>query len=178
MRNFEVLKRSGDRWVLAAVFDDPAVAIADAKALIERSRGPISVEVLAVENRKTEFVEWVVYRETKVVEVTPPGQPADGEAPPESASSVKDTASEPAHNSDDASVSPRRRRIKRAPKDKPAAAPKRSYGMLVVLGLALGGIAALAAHQLMQPQSPWIFDTPEAQKHHVLRNPWTGETSR
>ena len=74
MRNFEVLKRGGegDRWVLAAVFDDPAVAIADAKALVERSHGPMSVEVLAVENRKTEFVEWVVYRETKVVEVAPP----------------------------------------------------------------------------------------------------------
>lgn len=178
MRNFEVLKRNGDRWVLAAVFDDPAVAISDAKALIERSRGPMSVEVLAVENRKTEFVEWVVYRDTKVVEVAPLEQPADGEAPPETVGTEKDTAGEPIHDAGDAAASPRRRRIKRAPKDKPVAAPKRSYGMLVALGLALGGIAALAAHQLLRPQSPWIFDTPEAQKHHALRNPWTGETSR
>jgi hypothetical protein len=37
--------------------------------------------------------------------------------------------------------------------------------------------AALMGYGLIKPKQPWVFDTPDAQKPHLLRSPFAGDFS-
>lgn len=37
--------------------------------------------------------------------------------------------------------------------------------------------SAVIGYGLFRPQQPWVFDTPDAQKPHLLRDPFTGQFS-
>jgi hypothetical protein len=50
-------------------------------------------------------------------------------------------------------------------------------GARILVILVLIACAALMGYGLMKPKQPWVFDTPDAQKPHVLRSPFTGELS-
>src|SRR5579885_3011036 len=61
MTHFEVHRFADDRWVLDAVFDDRTAAIDDARTMLARARSHMAVRVLKVEERRSGFVEWVIY---------------------------------------------------------------------------------------------------------------------
>ena len=84
------------------------------------------------------------------------------------------------------------RKVSRAPTDRPLAAGTRSQttnkrrakpqspsgrcALILVLLLVIAS-SAVVGYGLLRPQQPWVFDTPDAQKPHLLRNPFTGEFS-
>ncbi len=72
---------------------------------------------------------------------------------------------------DRASVRPRR---KRAINTQPLSTRMR---IILLAGLLLA-CAALFAFAERSQDGAWVFDTPDAQKPHLLRNPWTGDYSR
>jgi hypothetical protein len=181
MRTFEVLRRSDNRWLLAGVFDDAAHAIADAKSLMTRARTPEAVRVMAVEQREMSFVEWVIFQETTDDEPIDDPLPTaraewkpPEEAPPEPPETLPASLPE-------LPPPPRPRRAKttrpRPPSPRHGSALTR-VAVVALIVIALGGFYALLARRGPTPQQVWIFDTPEAQKPHALRNPWTGEISR
>jgi hypothetical protein len=55
-------------------------------------------------------------------------------------------------------------------------APSGTCARILVVVLVIA-CAALIGYGLLRPQTPWIFNTPDAQKSHLLRNPFTGEFS-
>jgi len=64
MLTFEIRKYVGGRWLLDSVFDDKAVAVAEAKALMERNTSLPGVRVVAVaEEEAGSFREWTVFRQ-------------------------------------------------------------------------------------------------------------------
>ena len=64
MLTFEIRKYVGGRWLLDSVFDDKTVAVAEAKALMERNSSLPGVRVVAVaEEDAGSFREWTVYRQ-------------------------------------------------------------------------------------------------------------------
>jgi hypothetical protein len=54
--------------------------------------------------------------------------------------------------------------------------PSARRALILVLLLVIA-CSALVGYGLLRPQQPWVFDTPDAQKPHLLRNPFTGEFS-
>jgi hypothetical protein len=84
------------------------------------------------------------------------------------------------------------RKVSRAPADRPLAAGTRSQttnkrrakpqspsgrrALILVLLLVIA-CSAVVGYGLLRPQQPWVFDTPDAQKPHLLRNPFTGQFS-
>jgi hypothetical protein len=84
------------------------------------------------------------------------------------------------------------RKVSRAPADRPLFAGTRSQTInkrraesqspssrraLILVLLLVIACSALVGYGLLRPQQPWVFDTPDAQKPHLLRNPFTGEFS-
>ncbi|HUH85696.1 MAG TPA: hypothetical protein VLX85_13890 [Stellaceae bacterium] len=64
MLTFEIRKYVGGRWLLDSVFDDKAVAVAEAKQLMERNTSLPGVRVVAVaEEAAGSFREWTVFRQ-------------------------------------------------------------------------------------------------------------------
>ncbi len=177
MRSFEVLQRTGDRWLLAGVFDDAAAAVADAKSLVKRSHVQIEVRVIAVENRASGFIEWTVHQESTFTEGVVVDEPERQQVAP-AAVPREPAAAEPETHSPSTTrrvQAPRglRRRVTKRPPQRPLL-PARYAAALLVIAI-VGGVVAVA---MRQPPSAWVFDTPEAQKPHALRNSWTGEISR
>lgn len=177
MRSFEVLQRTGDRWLLAGVFDDAAAAVADAKSLVERSNVQIAVRVIAVEHRASGFTEWTIHEESTFTEGVVMDEPEKKQETPATISPGPAPA-EP----QSPSTPPRRRvlgprarrsKVPKRPPQRPLL-PARYAAALIVIAI-VGGVVAVA---MRQPPSVWVFDTPEAQKPHALRNSWTGEISR
>jgi hypothetical protein len=50
-------------------------------------------------------------------------------------------------------------------------------GGRVLIVLLFIACAALMGYGLMKPKQPWVFDTPDAQKPHLLRDSFTGDFS-
>jgi hypothetical protein len=180
MRTFEVLRRSDNRWLLAGVFDDAGHAIADAKSLLERALMPEAVRVMAVEQRETSFVEWVIFQQTvggETIDDPPPAPAVEGRS--------WDDAPAP-RMAGPASLPGLRPQSRPARAKTPRSRPRATVGgytvgnlaALALVLLALGGFVAIMAWYGSASQHEWIFNSPEAQKPHALRNPWTGEISR
>jgi len=64
MLSFEVRRYTGGRWLLDAVFDDKALAVAEAKALMARNRALSAVRVMAVTEDEDGFREWTIYKQS------------------------------------------------------------------------------------------------------------------
>ena len=64
MLSFEVRRYTGSRWLLDAVFDDKALAVAEAKALMARNRALAAVRVMAVTEDEDGFREWTIYKQS------------------------------------------------------------------------------------------------------------------
>jgi hypothetical protein len=177
MRSFEVLQRTGDRWLLAGLFDDAAAAVADAKSLVERANVPIAVRVIAVEHQASGFTEWTIHQESTFTEGIVMDEPEKKRETPATASRGPALAEPQARAMPPKRrvLAPRARRSKvtKRPPRRPLL-PARYAAALIVIAI-VGGVVAVA---MRQPPSPWVFDTPEAQKPHALRNSWTGEISR
>ena len=69
---------------------------------------------------------------------------------------------------------PARPRLRRAISTRPLSTRSR-IALLAALVLACAVMFVLAQRS---QNGPWVFDTPDAQKPHLLRNPWTGDYSR
>jgi hypothetical protein len=50
-------------------------------------------------------------------------------------------------------------------------------GARILVLLLFIACAALMGYGLVKPKQPWVFDTPDAQKPHLLRSPFTGDYS-
>jgi hypothetical protein len=50
-------------------------------------------------------------------------------------------------------------------------------GARILVLLLFIACAALMGYGLVKPKQPWVFDTPDAQKPHLLRSPFTGDFS-
>lgn len=162
MTHFEVHRFADDRWVLDAVFDDRAAALDDARIMLARARSHLAVRVLKVEERRSGFVEWVIYdRET--------GHADDR------------------HAWRRAAALRAARRLSALPRSiifraRDFAGGRGTSGhpfpALLTALLVLAGILIMFAHLPRQPHdSTWVFDRPEAQLPHAVRNPLTGEYS-
>ena len=68
MLSFEVRRYTGSRWLLDAVFDDKALAVAEAKALMARNRALSAVRVMAVAEDEDGFREWTIYKQSVIEE--------------------------------------------------------------------------------------------------------------
>jgi hypothetical protein len=68
MLSFEVRRYTGSRWLLDAVFDDKALAVAEAKALMARNRALSAVRVMAVAEDEDGFREWTIYKQSVINE--------------------------------------------------------------------------------------------------------------
>jgi|SRR6185437_3761700 len=68
MLSFEVRRYTGNRWLLDAVFDDKALAVAEAKALMARNRALAAVRVMAVTEDEDGFREWTIYKQSVINE--------------------------------------------------------------------------------------------------------------
>lgn len=184
MRTFEVLQRTGDRWLLASVFDKPDLAISDAKTLMDRARTPIAVRVMAVQEHPSQpgFIEWCVFRQSTFDEPLSDAienEATDAELDPDFDLEAGSTDAPPL-DPDAQPSTPRSTPVVAA--SRPAKrrsvgpGPRMMAAALILLGL--GGVFAMLAHRASAPREIWIFDTPEAQKPHLLRNSMTGEFSR
>ena len=64
-------------------------------------------------------------------------------------------------------------------KPKPSAMRQVRSGMAarILVLLLFIACAALMGYGLIKPKQPWVFDTPDAQKPHLLRSSFTGDFS-
>src|SRR6185437_10629024 len=53
--------------------------------------------------------------------------------------------------------------------------PSKRFMVVAACILVVAAVEGILAYR--SSQTPWVFDSPEAQKHHLLRNSWTGEYS-
>lgn len=53
--------------------------------------------------------------------------------------------------------------------------PSKRFIVLAACMLVMAAVEGFFAYR--SSQTPWVFDSPDAQKHHLLRNSWTGEYS-
>jgi hypothetical protein len=155
MTHYEVHRLDDDRWQLDAVFDDRMTAIEDARNHMTRPRAFSAVRVLKVEEHEKTFVEWIVY---------------DREAHAPRTLSRRfiplPRVSEPRLM---------RRRLSGGLASAYAGREPSSVWALVTLFALSALLVALA--QWLEPKDVWLFDREEARAPHVLRNPWTGDTS-
>jgi hypothetical protein len=156
MTHFEVHRLTDDRWLLDAVYDDRAAAMADARSLMARARTLAAVRVLKVEEHDAGFVEWTVYTR-------------DPAQPPLYAQRVEQPV---------LSLGRRAGRFRRARGlVRRRAWRSASAALPLALLFALAGVL-IVVFQWLEPRELWLFDRPEARQPHALTNPWTGETSR
>ncbi len=147
MLRYDVLTCKNGRWTADGILDTRNAAVEHAQALANRNYLISAVRVMALEDDTKGFKEQIVYNRI-VAKVT-----CAGSTPP--------------------TVEGRRQTI-----GKPTAKRKTSSGMrarIVVIMLVIACAAVVG--YVLAPQKPWVFDTPDARKPHLLRNPFTGEYS-
>ena len=158
MAFYELQRLVDDRWLLETVFPDKAEAIEEARGLIARTRHVLAVRVLKVEEQRDGFAEWLVYHQST------------------------------AEGAEMRAARRRRRRIARRLRTLPRAVVARARDLAeasngrpplwLVAGLvALGAGVILFAHRPPHTPNEWVFDRPEAQLPHSVRNPLTGAVS-
>jgi hypothetical protein len=155
MIHFEVHRKADDRWLLDGVFAEQATAVDDAKEQLTRARSLLSVRVLKVEAQDKGFVEWVIYNA----------------ATADPAARGKRFAPRLAYRS--RAALHRARHFVRRHAHRAAVSPAVAATVLLVCG----GLLIVSTHH-PQPKAVWVFDRPEAQLPHAVRNPLTGELSR
>ncbi len=147
MLRYEVLTCKNGRWTADSILDTRDAAVEQAQALANRNYLISAVRVMALEDDTTGFKERMVFN-CRVSRMTRTGSAAPTVGDRPQATG-KSTA-----------------------KRKPSGIGARI--LVVVLVLAC---AAMVGYGLLAPQKPWVFDTPDARKPHLLRNPFTGEFS-
>jgi hypothetical protein len=158
MAHYEVHRLVDDRWLLDAVFVEKLSAIEEAKSAMARARALVAVRVLRVEEQAGGFVEWVVYYNSTADEI------------------------------ETVATRRRRRRLSQRLRSVPRSVIARARRLAepsgrppawLVLGLlVLATTLILSTHRPPSPRKTWIFDRPEAQLPHTVRNPLTGESSQ
>lgn len=148
MLRYEVLTCKNGRWTADAILDNRDAAVKQAQALANRKYLISAVRVMALEDDTTGFKERMIFN-YRVSRMTRTGSvaPTVGDRPQATGKSL-------------------------AKRKAPSGTGARI--LLVVLVLAC---AAMVGYGLLRPQEPWVFDTPDAHKPHLLRNPFTGEFS-
>ena len=145
MVRYEILTCRKGRWTTDGILDTRNAAVEHAQTLADRNYLIRAVRVMALEDSPKGFREQIVYNR-EVFRV-----PA---AKPQSAIGKWSQAIG-------------------KPNAKPGV-PSGANPRLVVVVLVIA-CAVLMGYGLLRPQTPWIFDTPDAQKPHLLHNPFTGE---
>ena len=152
---YELQRLVDDRWLLETVFPEKAEAIEEARGQIARARHMLALRVLRVEEQGNVFAETLIYQQS---------------------------------TAEIAAIRKRRRRIARRLRTLPRVVAARARDFAEVAGprpplwlvaglVALSAALILFAHRPPQTQSEWVFDRPEAQMPHSVRNPLTGAVS-
>jgi hypothetical protein len=158
MTFYELQRLVDDRWLLESVFPEQAEAIDEARRRIANTRQMLALRVLRVEEQRNVFAESLIYQQS---------------------------TAEPAEM---AAARRRHRRIVRRLRTLPRVVVARARDLADAsrprppLWLVAGLVAASAAlilfgHRPPHTQSEWVFDRPEAQLPHSVRNPLTGAVS-
>ena len=160
MTFYELQRLVDDRWLLESVFPERAEAIDETRRRIAHSRQMLALRVLRVEEQGNVFAESLVYQQST------------------------------AEAAELAAARKRHRRIVRRLRVLPRAVMARARGLAETstgrppLWLVAGLVAISAALILFaqrpphsHSQSDWVFDRPEAQMPHSVRNPLTGAES-
>ena len=157
MTFYELQRLVDDRWLLEAVFPERAEAIEETRRRIANTRHVLALRVLRVEEQGNVFAESLIYQQSTA------------------------EAAEMA-------AARRRRRLVRRLRTLPRLVVATARDLAEVsrprppLWLLAGLVAASAAfilfaHRPSQTQGDWVFDRPEAQLPHSVRNPLTGAVS-
>jgi hypothetical protein len=155
---FELQRFVDDRWLLEAVFPERAEAIDETRRRIAHARHMLALRVLRVEEQGNVFAESLIYQQSTV------------------------------EAAEMAAARRRHRRIVRRLRTLPRVVVARARDLAAAssgrppLWLLAGLVAASAALILFgqrppHSQSEWVFDRPEAQLPHSVRNPLTGAVS-
>jgi hypothetical protein len=155
---FELQRHVDDRWLLEAVFPEKAEAIDELRRRMAHTRHMLAMRVLRVEEQGNVFAESLIYQQST------------------------------AEGAEMAAARRRRRRIARRLRRLPrlvvararelaeASRPRPPIWLLAGL-VAVSAALILFGHRLPQTKSEWVFDRPEAQLPHSVRNPLTGAVS-
>ena len=154
---FELQRLIDDRWLLEAVFPEKAEAIDEVRRRIGHARSMLALRVLRVEEQSNVFAESLIY------------QLSTAEA------------------AEMAAARKRRRRLVRRLRTLPRVVVARARDLAeasrprpplwLVAGLVAVAALILFTHRPPQTQREWVFDRPEAQMPHSVRNPLTGAVS-
>ncbi|HEV2551127.1 MAG TPA: hypothetical protein VGU20_27710 [Stellaceae bacterium] len=155
---FELQRLVDDRWLLESVFPEKAEAIDEVRRRIAHTRHMLALRVLRVEEQGNVFAESLIYQQS---------------------------TAEPAEM---AAARRRHRRFVRRLRTLPRLVVARARELAETsrprppVWLLAGLVAASAALILFaqrppHSQSDWVFDRPEAQMPHSVRNPLTGAVS-
>jgi hypothetical protein len=158
MTFYELQRLVDDRWLLEAVFPEQAEAVDEVRRRIARARHMLALRVLRVEEQGSIFAESLIYQQST------------------------------AEAAETAAARSRHRRIVRRLRTLPRAVVARARDLAEAsrprppLWLFAGLVVASAAlilfgHRPPHTQSEWVFDRPEAQLPHSVRNPLTGAVS-
>jgi hypothetical protein len=147
MVRYEVLTCKKGRWTADVILDTRNAAVEHAQTLVHRDYRVAAVRVNALEDHAEGFREKTIYNR-KVSRVP-----------------VADTPSAVGMLSQTTS---KRKTGRQSPSDRRA----RILVLLLVIAC-----SAVIGYGLLRPQQPWVFDTPDAQKPHLLRDPFTGQFS-
>jgi hypothetical protein len=147
MLRYEVLTCKQGRWTTEGILGTRNAAVEHAQALADRNYLISGVRVMALDDDSKGFKERMVYNRT-VSRVSRWIRAADRRGPAQAVG--KPTAR------------------RKTPSD------MRRHMLVIVLAIAC---AALIGYGSFTPQKPWVFDTPDAHKPHLLRNSFTGESS-
>ena len=158
MTFYELQRLVDDRWLLEAVFPEQAEAVDEVRMRIARARHMLALRVLRVEEQGNIFAESLIYQQ-----------------------STAEAAEMAAARSRHRRIVRRLRRLPRvvAAKARDLAKDSRPRPPLwLVAGLVAASAALiLFGHRPPHTQSEWVFDRPEAQLPHTVRNPLTGSVS-
>jgi hypothetical protein len=155
---YELQRLVDDRWLLELVFSEKAEAIDETRRRIANTRHMVALRVLRVEEQNNVFAESLIYQQST------------------------------AETAEMAAARRRRRRLVRRLRTLPRLVVATARDLAEVsrprppLWLLAGLVAVSAAlilfgHRPPQTQSDWVFDRPEAQLPHSVRNPLTGAVS-
>ncbi len=159
MTFYELQRLVDDRWLLEAVFPERAEAIDETRRRIAQARHILALRVLRVEEQGNVFAESLIYQQST------------------------------AEATEVAVARKRHRRIVRRLRVLPRSVMATARGLAEAstgrppLWLVAGLVAASAALILFAQRPPhsrseWVFDRPEAQMPHAVRNPLTGAVSQ
>ena len=158
MTFYELQRLVDDRWLLEAVFPERAEAIEETRRRVAQARQMLALRVLRVEEQGNVFAESLIYQQSTV------------------------------EAAEMAAARRRHRRFARRLRTLPRVMVARARHLAEAstgrppLWLMAGLVAASAALILFaqrppHSQSEWVFDRPEAQLPHSVRNPLTGAVS-